>query len=51
METANALGHPLPLGATAHQLYKMAHRQGWDNLDDSILIRLMEELTGKNEAK
>ncbi len=51
METANALGHPLPLGATAHQMYKMAHLQGWDNLDDSILIRLMEELTGKNEAK
>lgn len=51
METANAMGHPLLLGAIAHQLYKMAHVQGWDNLDDSILIRLMEELTGKNETK
>jgi putative dehydrogenase len=47
MDTANDMGHPLLLGGVAHQLYKMAHAKGWDNLDDSILIRLMEEITGK----
>lgn len=47
MDTANAMGHPLILGGVTHQLYKMAHAMGWDNLDDSILIRLMEEITGK----
>jgi putative dehydrogenase len=47
MDTANAMGHPLLLGGVTHQLYKMAHLKGWDNLDDSILIRLMEEMTGK----
>jgi 3-hydroxyisobutyrate dehydrogenase len=47
MDTANAMGHPLLLGGVTHQLYKMAHSMGWDNLDDSILIRLMEEITGK----
>ena len=47
MDTANAMGHPLLLGGVAHQLYKMAHAKGWDNLDDSILIRLMEEIVGK----
>jgi putative dehydrogenase len=49
METANAMGYPLPLGATAHQLYKMAHLQGWDNLDDSIVIKLMEMLAGTKQ--
>lgn len=47
MDTANAMGHPLLLGGITHQLYKMAHTMGWDNLDDSILIKLMEEITGK----
>jgi 3-hydroxyisobutyrate dehydrogenase len=47
MDTANAMGHPLLLGGLTHQLYKMAHTRGWDNLDDSILIRLMEEIAGK----
>lgn len=47
MDTANAMGHPLLLGGITHQLYKMAHMMGWDNLDDSILIKLMEEITGK----
>lgn len=49
MDTANAMGHPLLLGGVAHQLYKMAHTKGWDNLDDSILIRLMEEITDKQQ--
>jgi L-threonate 2-dehydrogenase len=49
MDTANAMGHPLLLGGVTHQLYKMAHTMGWDNLDDSILIRLMEEITGKQQ--
>jgi putative dehydrogenase len=44
MDTANAMGHPLLLGGLTHQLYKMARARGWDNLDDSILIRLMEEI-------
>ncbi|GCE06773.1 NAD(P)-dependent oxidoreductase [Dictyobacter aurantiacus] len=48
METANDMGHPLLLGGVAHQLYKMAHAKGWDNLDDSILVRLMEEITSKS---
>lgn len=43
MDTANAMGHPLLLGSVAHQLYKMAHAMGWDSLDDSILIKLMEQ--------
>ncbi|HLZ56535.1 MAG TPA: NAD(P)-binding domain-containing protein [Ktedonosporobacter sp.] len=47
MDTANAMGHPLLLGGVAHQLYKMAHAMEWDNLDDSILIRLMETIAGK----
>lgn len=46
VEAANQQGFPLPLGSAAHQLYKMAAAQGWAQLDDSILIRLMEQLSG-----
>jgi 3-hydroxyisobutyrate dehydrogenase len=47
VEAANQRGFPLPLGSAAHQLYKMAAAQGWTGLDDSILIRLMEQIGGQ----
>jgi len=46
MDTANSMGHPLLLGSVTYQLYKMASLKGWNNLDDSIIIRLMEEIAG-----
>jgi 3-hydroxyisobutyrate dehydrogenase len=46
VDAADAMNVPLPLGSAAHQLYKMASAQGWSQLDDSILIRLMEKLAG-----
>jgi len=46
IDTANALDHPLILGSAAHQLYKMASLMGWGNLDDSIMIKLMENIAG-----
>jgi 3-hydroxyisobutyrate dehydrogenase len=46
VDAADALAFPLPLGSAAHQLYKSAAAQGWTQLDDSILIRLMEQLSG-----
>jgi len=47
IEAANQNGFPLPLGSAAHQLYKIAAAQGWSHLDDSILIQLMEQLSGE----
>ncbi len=49
METANKLGHPLVMGAAAHQLYKMASAAGLGHLDDSVLIKLVEDLAGLGE--
>ena len=46
MDTANSMGHPLILGSVTYQLYKMASIKGWNNLDDSIMIKLMEEIAG-----
>ncbi len=46
VDTANSLGHPLILGSITHQLYKMASLKGWGNLDDSIIIKLMENIAG-----
>jgi 3-hydroxyisobutyrate dehydrogenase len=46
VDAADALAFPLPLGSAAHQLYKSAAAQGWTQLDDSILIRLMEQMAG-----
>lgn len=46
VDTANNMGYPLILGGVTHQLYKMASIKGWDKLDDSIMIKLMEELAG-----
>lgn len=46
VDTADELGHPLLLGSLAYQLYKMANAQGWSKLDDSIMIRLMQNLAG-----
>ena len=48
VEAANQQAFPLPLGSAAHQLYKMAAAQDWSQLDDSILIRLMEQLAGES---
>ncbi|MBV9231791.1 MAG: NAD(P)-dependent oxidoreductase, partial [Chloroflexi bacterium] len=50
IDTANKMGHPLILGSITHQLYKMASLKGWSNLDDSILIKLMEEITGLDKG-
>ncbi len=38
--------HPLILGSVTYQLYKMASIKGWDELDDSIMIKLMEDIAG-----
>ncbi len=50
MGEANAARHPLVLGGLTQQLYHLAAAQGWSHLDDSILIRLMEMLTGTSAA-
>jgi 3-hydroxyisobutyrate dehydrogenase len=50
MDAADALGHPLPLGSAAHQLYKMAGAMGMKNLDDSILIALQERISSSRDA-
>jgi L-threonate 2-dehydrogenase len=49
MDAADALSHPLPLGSTAHQLYKMAGAMGMRDLDDSVLIALMEKISTRDE--
>ena len=46
VDTANNMGYPLILGSVTYQLYKMASIKGWDKLDDSIMIKLMEEIAG-----
>ncbi|TMC41294.1 MAG: NAD(P)-dependent oxidoreductase [Chloroflexi bacterium] len=46
VDTANNMGYPLILGSITYQLYKMASIKGWDKLDDSIMIKLMEEIAG-----
>ena len=48
IDTANSLGHPLILGSVTHQLYKMASLKGWGNLDDAILIKLMQDIAGRD---
>ncbi|NJM41860.1 MAG: NAD(P)-dependent oxidoreductase [Anaerolineae bacterium] len=45
VDAADALGHPLPLGSAAHQLYKMAGAMGMRDLDDSVLIELMGRIS------
>ena len=47
LDAADAVGHPLVLGGAAHQLYKMAGAMGMKDLDDSVLIELMERLSGE----
>ena len=51
IDTANNLGHPLLLGSVAHQLYKMANNKGWSNLDDSIMIKLMQDIAGLDQEQ
>jgi 3-hydroxyisobutyrate dehydrogenase-like beta-hydroxyacid dehydrogenase len=51
VDNANKLGHPLILGSVTHQLYKMANNKGWSNLDDSVMIRLMEDISGMDEGR
>jgi 3-hydroxyisobutyrate dehydrogenase len=50
IDTANSMGYPLLLGTATHQIYKMAHLKGWGQLDDSILKKLMEEISGLEES-
>ena len=51
MDSANSMGHPLILGGVTHQLYKMASAKGWNGLDDSILIKLMQDIAGLNQPQ
>jgi len=51
VDTANALGYPLILGSVTYQLYKMARIKGWSNLDDSIMIKLMEDIAGLDKGQ
>ena len=44
-ETARALGCCLPASALAHELYSAAHANGWDNLDHSAVIKVIEQLS------
>jgi 3-hydroxyisobutyrate dehydrogenase len=46
VNTANSVGHPLVLGSAAYQLYKMASLKGWSSQDDSVMIKLMQDLSG-----
>lgn len=46
VDTANDIGYPLILGSVAYQLYKMASIRGWSKLDDSIMIKLMQDIAG-----
>jgi 3-hydroxyisobutyrate dehydrogenase len=50
VDTANAIGYPLLLGSVAYQLYKMASIKGWSNLDDSIMIKLMQDIAGLDKG-
>ena len=50
MDTANSMKHPLILGSVTYQLYKMASIKGWDGLDDSIMIKLMEDIAGLDKG-
>jgi 3-hydroxyisobutyrate dehydrogenase-like beta-hydroxyacid dehydrogenase len=47
VDTANAMGYPLLFGSLAHQLYKMASLKGWGKLDDSIMIKLLQDISGQ----
>jgi 3-hydroxyisobutyrate dehydrogenase len=49
VNTANSMGHPLVLGSAAYQLYKMASLKGWNSLDDSVMIKLMQDISGITE--
>jgi L-threonate 2-dehydrogenase len=51
VNTANSMGHPLLLGSAAYQLYKMASIKGWGHLDDSIMIKLMQDIAGISEEQ
>jgi len=51
MDTANSMGHPLILGSVTYQLYKMASIKGWDKLDDSIMLKLMEDIAGLSKEQ
>src|SRR5947209_4646511 len=51
VDTANNMGHPLILGSVTYQLYKMASIKGWDKLDDSIMIKLMEDIAGLDKGQ
>ncbi len=46
VDTAKDMGYPLLLGSTAYQLYEMASIKGWEKLDDSIMIKLMQNIAG-----
>ncbi|HVB23117.1 MAG TPA: NAD(P)-dependent oxidoreductase [Ktedonobacteraceae bacterium] len=50
MDTANSMKHPLLLGSVTYQLYKMASIKGWDDLDDSVMIKLMENIAGLDQG-
>ncbi|GAC1306767.1 MAG: NAD(P)-dependent oxidoreductase [Ktedonobacteraceae bacterium] len=51
MDSAQSMGHPLILGSVTYQLYEMASLKGWDKLDDSIMIKLMQDIAGLNREQ
>jgi L-threonate 2-dehydrogenase len=46
LETGKAQRFPLPLAATAHQLFLMAAAAGYGRLDDSAVVKVFEQLAG-----
>jgi 2-hydroxy-3-oxopropionate reductase len=44
-ETARELGCCLPASTLAHELYTAAHTNGWDDLDHSAVIKVIEQLS------
>ncbi len=50
VDAANRLNHPLVIGSTVQQLYKMAAANGLGLLDDSSIIKLIEKQAGMDDA-
>jgi 3-hydroxyisobutyrate dehydrogenase len=46
LETGKAQRFPLPLAATAHQMFLMAAAAGYGRLDDSAVVKVFEQLAG-----
>ncbi len=51
LETGEDLRFPLPLAATAQQLFLAASSAGYGKLNDAAIVKVYEDLTGVNVAK